>query len=202
MNKVWTRFVTNTLAVLILSPSMAAQQVTNRRSYPPPPGKLVDVGGWRIHLNCTGRSMRDAPTVVLETGAIGFSFDWSLVQPGVARFARVCSYDRAGVAWSDLGPAPRTMRQVAYELHTALANLKFNPPYVLVGHSAGGLRVRTFASLYPKEIAGMVLVDSVHEDSTRDFKGKRVRNRELSEGRTIPPIQTSIALGCFSPRRK
>jgi pimeloyl-ACP methyl ester carboxylesterase len=84
------------------------------------------------------------------------------------------------------------MRQVAFELHTALANLNVKPPYVLVGHSLGGLRVRTFASQYPKDIAGMVLVDSAHEDSTRIFKGKRVRDRELSEGRTIPLIQTSI----------
>jgi len=194
MKKFWTRFVANALAVVILSPTMAAQQLANRRSSPPPPGKLVDVGGWRIHLNCTGRNKPNAPTVVLEAGALGFSFDWSLVQPSVARFARVCSYDRAGHAWSDPGPAPRTMRQVAYELHTALANLNVKPPYVLVGHSMGGLRVRTFASLYPKEIAGMVLVDSSHEDSTRNFKGKRVRSRELSEGRTIPPIQTSITV--------
>jgi pimeloyl-ACP methyl ester carboxylesterase len=194
MNKVWTRDVTGALAVLILSLSVAAQQPANTRSYPPPPGKLVDVGGWRIHLNCTGRSKPDAPTVVLEAGALGFSFDWSLVQPGVARFARVCSYDRAGHAWSDPGPAPRTMRQVAYELHTALANLNIKPPYVLVGHSLGGLRVRTFASQYPKEVVGMVLIDSAHEDSTRNFKGKRVRSRELSEGRTIPPIQTSISI--------
>lgn len=85
------------------------------------------------------------------------------------------------------------MKQVAYELHTALANLKIKPPYVLVGHSLGGLRVRIFASQYPKEVVGMVLVDSAHEDSTRNFKGKRVRNRELSEGRAIPPIQTSIS---------
>jgi pimeloyl-ACP methyl ester carboxylesterase len=193
MNKVWTRVVTKALAVLILSPSMAAQQMVNRHSDPPPPGKLVDVGGWRIHLNCTGRSEPDAPTAVLEAGALGFSFDWSLVQPGVARFVRVCSYDRAGYAWSDPGPAPRTMRQVAYELHTALVNFNIKPPYVLVGHSLGGLRVRTFASLYPKEIVGMMLVDSAHEDSTRNFKGKRVRSRELSEGRAIPPIQTSIS---------
>jgi len=115
------------------------------------------------------------------------------VQPAIARFARVCSYDRAGHGWSDPGPAPRTMRQVAYELHTALANLNIKPPYVLVGHSLGGLRVRIFASQYPKEVVGMVLVDSAHEDATRNFKGKIVRIRELSEGREIPPIQTSIS---------
>src|SRR5882672_7244757 len=193
MNKVWTRYVTGALAVLILSLSVAAQRPANTRRYPPPPGKLVDVGGWRIHLNCTGRIKTDAPTIILESGGFGFSFDWSLVQPGIASFARVCSYDRAGHAWSDPGPAPRTMSQVAYELHTALANLSVKPPYVLVGHSLGGLRVRTFASLYPKEVVGMVLIDSAHEDAQRNFKGKRVRVRELSEGKAIPPIQTSIS---------
>jgi pimeloyl-ACP methyl ester carboxylesterase len=130
---------------------------------------------------------------VLESGFLGFSFDWSLVQPAVARFTRACSYDRAGHAWSDLGPRPRTMRQIAYELHTALATLGVKPPYVLVGHSLGGLLVRTFSSQYQKEVVGMVLVDSAHEDAQRNFKGKILRIREMSQGRAIPPIQTSIA---------
>jgi pimeloyl-ACP methyl ester carboxylesterase len=85
------------------------------------------------------------------------------------------------------------MRQSAYELHTALANLGIPPPYVLVGHSLGGLLVRTFASQYPHVVVGMVLVDSAHEDAQRNFKGKVVRIREMSQGRAIPPIQTSIA---------
>jgi pimeloyl-ACP methyl ester carboxylesterase len=130
---------------------------------------------------------------VLESGFLGFSFDWSLVQPAVARFTRACSYDRAGHAWSDLGPRPRTMRQITYELHTALANLGVKPPYVLVGHSLGGLLVRTFSSQYQKDVVGMVLVDSAHEDAQRNFKGKILRIREMSQGRAIPPIQTSIA---------
>src|SRR5215468_8681946 len=79
------------------------------QSYPPP-GKLIDIGGYRLHLNCTGNK---GPTVVLIAGGGDFSFDWSLVQPGIAQFARVCSYDRAGFAWSDPGPTPRTMRQEA-----------------------------------------------------------------------------------------
>src|SRR5215468_7036230 len=82
-NKVWTRSVTGALAVLILSLSVTAQQPANTRGYPPP-GKLVDVGGWRIHLNCTGRNKAKTPTIVLESGSGDFSFDWSLVQPDVA----------------------------------------------------------------------------------------------------------------------
>src|SRR5580692_9072071 len=86
----------------------------------PPPGKLVDVGGWRLHLNCSGDVKPPAVTVILEAGAGDFSVEWSLVQPEVAKFARVCSYDRAGDGWSDLGPGPRTMHQIVYELRTLL----------------------------------------------------------------------------------
>src|SRR5437016_5624440 len=75
----------------------------------PPPGRLVDIGGWRLHLNCTGESSASQPTIILEAGIGDFSVEWSLVQPGVAKFARVCTYDRAGDGWSDLGPHPRTM---------------------------------------------------------------------------------------------
>jgi pimeloyl-ACP methyl ester carboxylesterase len=172
--------------------SATDQQPANTNSVPPP-GKLVDVGGWRIHLNCTGENKPNTATVVLEAGWGDFSFTWSLVQPVVARFTRVCSYDRAGKAWSDLGPRPRTMKQVAFELRTALANLDVKPPYVLVGHSYGGLIVRTFASQHPKEVVGMVLVDSSTEDAMRNLQGKILLVRELSQGRVIPPIQTSIA---------
>jgi len=159
---------------------------------PPIPGKLVDVGGWRLHLNCTGASKGEAPTVVLEAGSGDFSFDWTLVQTEVARFARVCSYDRAGRAWSDLGPRPRTMRQVVYELHTALQRAGEKGPYVLVGQSLGGLLIRVYAREYPKEAAGMVLVDSTHEDTVLMLNNKLQRLRELAQGRTIPPIQTTI----------
>src|SRR6185369_8303266 len=76
----------------------------------PPPGRLIDLGGWRLHLNCTGQAT-SRPSVILEAGAGDFSVDWSLVQPLVARSARVCSYDRAGAGWSDLGPRPRTLQQ-------------------------------------------------------------------------------------------
>lgn len=192
MNRFWTRSFSGALAALLLTVSTFAQQPASTRSYPPP-GKLVDVGGWKIHLHCTGTSKPNAPTVVLESGSGDFSFDWSLVQPGVASFARVCSYDRAGHAWSDLGPRPRTMKQIVYELHTALAKLGIKPPFVLVGQSFGGLLVRTVATEYPKEVAGLVLVDSTHEDTQLFMNGKVQRMRELSQGRAIPPVQTAIS---------
>jgi pimeloyl-ACP methyl ester carboxylesterase len=161
----------------------------------PPPGKLVDIGGWRLHLNCTGARTPNGPTVVLESGSGDFSFDWSLVQPEVARFARVCSYDRAGSAWSDLGPTPRTMKQITYELHTALTKAGETGPYLLAGQSIGGLLIRSFQAQYPKEVSGMVLVDSTHEDNQLFMNGKVQRMRDLSQGRTIPPVKTAISDG-------
>ncbi len=191
-NPSWSRRIPGVLAVLILTLSVSAQQPVGPSSHLPP-GKLVDIGGWRIHINCRGEQKRNTPTVVLESGSGDFSFDWSLVQPDVARFARVCSYDRAGNAWSDLGPRPRTMKQIAYETHTALMKAGIKGPYVLVGQSIGGLLVRTFATLYPNEVVGMVLVDSTHEDTQLYLNGKMQRMRELSQGRTLPPIQTTIS---------
>src|SRR4030095_2135936 len=124
--------------------------------------------------------------VVFESGAGDFSFDWSLVQPAVAHFTRVCSYDRAGNAWSDLGPLPLTMAQVTYELHTALMRAGVRGPYLLVGQSIGGLLIRAFAERYPGEVVGMVLVDSTHEDTQLFLNGQVRRMRELSQGRTVP----------------
>ena len=89
---------------------------------------------------------------------------WDLVQPGIEKFTRVCSYDRAGYGWSDPGPSPRTSREIAKELHILLQNAGVQPPYILVGHSLGGFNVRVFSGLYADEVAGIVLVDSSHED--------------------------------------
>lgn len=170
-------------AFLLLLISLSLSQQPNYS----PPGKLVDIGGYKLHLNCTGK---DGPTVVLIAGAGDFSLDWELVQPDVARFTRVCSYDRAGLAWSDPGPTPRTMRQDAHELHWLLRAARVKAPYVLVGHSLGGLIARVYAEEFPKEVAGMLLVDSTHEDTVLMFQGKLVRIREHAKGRPVPPAQT------------
>ena len=140
-----------------------------------------------MHLDCAGKGR---PAVVLIAGGGDFSFDWGLVQPDVSRFTRACSYDRAGLAWSDPGPIPRTMRQEAYELHTLMEAARIKAPYVLVGHSIGGLIARVYAGMYPDEVAGMVLVDPTHEDTTLMYQGKLVRVREGAKGVAIPPVQT------------
>ncbi len=180
--------------VMVLPMTALSQQDSLSPNYPPL-GRLIDVGGHRLHINCTGKG---SPTVVMESGAGDFSFDWGLVQPEVARFTRVCTYDRAGYAWSEPGPTPRTMQQIVYELHTGLDKAGVKGPYVLVGHSFGGLIVRVYASQFPKEITGMVLVDSSHENqlvgiTDRETKqDKLVRWRTLSRGREIPPFQSSM----------
>ena len=173
-------------AFLLMTIIAVGQQQDKTPAYAPP-GKLVDVGGYRLHLNCTGKS---GPTIVLIAGAGDFSFDWGLVQPKLSLFARVCSYDRAGLAWSDPGPTPHTMKQDAYELHTLLKAARIKAPYVLVGHSIGGLIARVYAEQYSSEVAGMVLVDSTHEDTTLMYQGKLVRVRESAKGIAVPPVQT------------
>jgi pimeloyl-ACP methyl ester carboxylesterase len=145
-----------------------------------------------VHLNCTGDARRGEPTVILEAGAGDFSFDWSLVQASVQHFSRVCSYDRAGSAWSDLGPRPRTLRQSAYELHALLRNAGERPPFVMVGHSLGGLIARQYAQDYRGEVAGVVLVDATSEHARLNINGVLQRVRDGADGRATPPVQETL----------
>jgi len=151
---------------------------------PDAPGRLVDIGGQRIHLDCTGTG---SPTVVFENGAGDFSMVWSLVQPGVSAFTRACSYDRAGYAWSDPGKTPRTYDQIALELFAALQRAGEHGPFVLVGQSYGGLLVREYARRHARDVAAVVLVDAVHEDERIDMgNGKPQRIRDWAKGRARP----------------
>lgn len=125
-----------------------------------PAGRLIDVGGYRMHLDCRGEG---SPTVVMDAGLGGSSLDWSLVQADVANTTRVCSYDRAGMGWSDASPLPRTPGHIADELHTLLTRAGVPGPYVLVGHSLAGKNMRVFALAHPDEVTGMVLVDARSE---------------------------------------
>jgi len=122
----------------------------------PPPGELVAVNGSRMHIRCTGTG---SPVVVMEAGSTDISLSWAKVQPGVAEFSRVCSYDRLGYGWSDPLDGPVTARGVTSRLHSLLGAANVSPPYVLVGHSLGGEYVRYYASRYPDEVSGIVLVD-------------------------------------------
>lgn len=144
---------------------------------PQPVGRLISIGSRRLHIHCTGTG---SPTVIVENGGAAFSFDWALVQPEVQRFTRICTYDRAGYAWSDPGPEFDTFDQASRDLHQLLANRGVDGPYVLVGHSLGGMLVRYYQAKYPRDVVGVVLVDSSHEESFEPVGPKIVRIPELS----------------------
>ncbi len=120
-------------------------------------GQLVDVGPYRLHLDCMGSG---SPTVILEPGGGGSAASMGLIAPAVARDTRVCVYDRAGRGWSDFAASPPDGAQIATDLHTLLHRAHVPGPYVLAGHSFGGLYVRTYAARYPQDVAGLVLIDS------------------------------------------
>lgn len=150
---------------------------------PPMPGKLVDVGGYRVHLYCTGDG---SPAVVVATG--DFSTDWALVQPQIARLTRICTYDPAGMAWSDPWPhktKPTCGDRVA-ELHTLLQNAGVGESRILVGFSIGGLVARLYAARYPAEVAGVVLVDHAFIDTGAD--AANVGQPFKAEGLDSPPV--------------
>jgi len=130
----------------------------------PPPGQMIDVGGYQLHLHCTGANLKGSPTVILENGLGSISSAWALVQPEVAKATRVCSYDRAGTGWSDPSSEPRDAQHIVQELHTLLQNANIPGPYVFVGWSMGGLYARGYAGQYGDEVAGLVLIDSSHPD--------------------------------------
>jgi pimeloyl-ACP methyl ester carboxylesterase len=127
----------------------------------PQRGKSFQAGPVKLNLDCTGKG---DITVVLDSGMGGPALDWILVQPEVAKFTRVCSYDRAGYGWSDASFSARTSMEIAQELKSLLVAAGEKSPFVMVGHSFGGYNVRVFTSRYPKDVVGMVLVDASHPD--------------------------------------
>ena len=186
----WLRSLVSSAIVLAWVSSLAGAQSGAEEPPSPPPGRLVDVGGWRLHLNCSGEARPGRPTVILEAGLGDFSVEWSLVQPGVAQFARVCPYDRAGDGWSELGPHPRTLRQIVHELHTLLEISGERPPFVLVGHSYGAWLVRRYQATHPSEVVALILVESGATDPVRLMPdGRLVRSSELATGRPVPAIK-------------
>ena len=143
------------------------------------PGKLVDIGGHRLHIYCEGWGK---PTVIFDSGAGGFSLEWMRVQKVLARRTRVCSYDRAGYGWSEVGPLPRSIDQITRELHELLNNAGEQGPYIMAGHSFGGYSAQLFARNYPDKIAGLVLIDSSHPEQAARFP-----KRNGERPRTIVP---------------
>ncbi len=166
---------------------------------PEPPGQLVDLGGRKMHIHCTGAG---SPTVILEAGASSFSLDWSLVQPDIARTNRVCSYDRARLGWSDPGPG-ETAANIVEDLHRLLAAVNEKGPYVLVGASMGGIYVRLFQMQRPAEVVGMVLVDPTHEYrlyTSYEGKGVPIASLTAEQYRTVMP-KTEVKIPRRSPQK-
>lgn len=128
---------------------------------PAAPGTLIDVGGHRLHITCAGAG---TPAVIFDSALGASSLSWTYVQPEVSRFTTACAYDRAGFGWSEAGPRPRTVGRILDELRTLIARRGVPPPYVLVGHSFGGLTARLFAARHPREIAGLVLLDPAYPE--------------------------------------
>ena len=155
-----------------------------------PPGKLVDVGGSTMHLHCTGTG---SPTVILEPGAGSPSPIWAWVQPEAARLTRVCSYDRAGLGWSESSARPRDAATIAQDLHTLLRDGGETGPFVLVGHSFGGQYALMFASLFGEETAGLVLIDAQHPDMM--FGHPEARTMEQQQRRQVSLLAVLSRLG-------
>ncbi len=147
----------------------------------PPPGRMISVGSHKLHLDCRGSTRKDAPTIVLEAGLdpMGGSILWSGLIDSIATYARVCTYDRAGIAWSENGPQPRVANHLTNELHTLLSKSGESGPYLLVAWSMGGPYARLYASKYADEMAGLILVDSSHPE--------QFERMPQNEGFSLPP---------------
>jgi pimeloyl-ACP methyl ester carboxylesterase len=131
----------------------------------PPPGRMIDIGGRRLHAQISGKS---GPSVILESGLAATSLTWALVQPLIAQFARVMSYDRASLGWSDNATHPATALNAVQDLELLLSRAELPAPFVLVGHSFGALIARILQQRHPELVAGLVLVDPVVRDEWRD----------------------------------
>ncbi len=138
-------------------------EARDRRAYPPP-GQFVDVGGYRLHLQVMGAD-QPGPTVLLEHGAGSTASQWGWIQSEVAQFARVVTYDRPGLGYSEAPPAPLTPAQFNADLLTALMKLGIHGPYIVGGHSMGGLFALAFAQAHPNDVAGVVLIDALTTDN-------------------------------------
>jgi pimeloyl-ACP methyl ester carboxylesterase len=157
MTSRWIGFLMAALISPVIVPRAASAGDSPADTLYAQPGQLVSVNGFRLSLYCTGSG---SPAVVFDSGFLDWAPSWSTVQPQIAKWTRVCSYDRAGTGFSDPGPMPRTSVRIAEELHGALHRAGIAGPYILVGHAFGGDNVRTFAELYMHEVSGLVLVDA------------------------------------------
>ena len=180
------------LILLIAQVSPRAAPASSFYQYPPP-GRMIDIGGRKLHLNCSGKG---SPTVILVAGGSAFSIDWALVQPRVSALTRVCSYDRAGLAWSDSGPADETVEQTVSDLHALLKAAKERGPYVLVGASIGGVFIRAYQRALAKDVVGLVFTNSANRVGKMiNGKGALIWDFTEAELRSAYPLPPTIDKG-------
>jgi pimeloyl-ACP methyl ester carboxylesterase len=184
--------------VLLMAAGIVYQSIASARDRAafPAPGRMVDIGGFRLHLYCTGHG---APTVILESGLTGIVPIWHHIQSAVSRTTRVCSYDRAGIGWSETSPNPRDALHIANELHAVLAKSGTAGPYVLAGHSSGGLYARAYQRLYPAEVVGLVLIDSTPEGYHATTPEGRKEWQSTTNAFRFTPLLARLGLIRLSP---
>ena len=188
------------LLCLLLPPACALSFQTlatarDARRYPPP-GQLVDVGGYQMHIFCQGEQRGGAPTVVLDASYPATVSSWIWIQPQVAAVARVCAYDRAGAGWSDPSPSAPNIGQMAAELQRLLEASGEPGPYILVGHSWGGAVTRLFAASHPQQVDGLIWIEALHPDgwARRGLPESTLGGIPPSQAATIPVL---ARLGLF-----
>jgi pimeloyl-ACP methyl ester carboxylesterase len=180
------------MVIAIFATPVHGQQTPAPQAYPPP-GRLVDIGGRKLHLNCTGKG---SPTVILMAGGGAFSIDWALVQPKIAESTRVCSYDRAGLGWSDAGPAEDddTVEETVGDLHTLLQRSGERGPYILVGASIAGIFIQAYQRAFPTQVAALVFSNSSNRVGfkAKDKEGLiwELTEADIRSGFPLPPSIT------------
>jgi len=162
---------------------------SDRKNFPPP-GNLIDVGGFKMHIYCMGEG---SPTVILDSMSGGGSPYWGWIQPEVAKGTRVCAYDRAGFYWSESDPEPQTLARTVRNLHTLLESANIEGPYILIGHSIGGLYVRQFAEDYPEQVTGLVLLDAGDPEQFQQYPELFAEGDSML--RVMPVLQTLTRIG-------
>lgn len=194
----WVGRIAGGLALLLVALVVAGAayqaiaEAQDRAAFPPP-GQLVDIGGFRLHILCEGEPRPGRATVILESGLGTATPAWTRVQSEVARTTRVCAYDRAGIGWSETSPNPRDPAHIAQELHALLRAAHIATPIVLVGHSSGGLYVRAYQRLYPQDVSGLVLLEPTPEGFGN--LSARTRGERLSLRRTLTVTPALAAIG-------
>ena len=176
------------IAITLFAAILPVSEQPKAPQYYPPPGRLIQIGSRQLHLDCTGHGN---PTVILVSGGDAYSIDWALVQPRIAQRTRVCSYDRAGLGWSDPGPADETVEQTVADLHALLTAAGEKRPYILVGASVGGSFIRAYQRAFPEDVAALVFSNSANHIGL-NVKGKTsliwdLTEEEIRSAYPLPP---------------